>query len=74
MIKYDGPYKKVNDQNKDCIADFKGKMKTGYDVADSWGSKEYLLKRRIMPKNTGIGNRLYMLGFFMLAWPYELCV
>lgn len=38
------------DQKKDCIANFKEKMKNGYDIADSWGSEEYLLKRRVMPR------------------------
>jgi hypothetical protein len=36
-------------KKEDCIADFKEKMKNGYDVADSWGSEEYL-KRRVMPR------------------------
>lgn len=40
------------DKKEDCIADFKEKMKKGYSIADSWGSEEYILKRRIMPKNT----------------------
>uniref|UniRef100_A0A8W8JKM2 Uncharacterized protein n=1 Tax=Magallana gigas TaxID=29159 RepID=A0A8W8JKM2_MAGGI len=26
------------------------KMKEGYDIVDSWGSEEYLLKRKTMPK------------------------
>ena len=37
-------------KKEDCIADFKENMRNGYDVADSWASEEYLLKRRIMPK------------------------
>lgn len=38
------------DKKEDCITDFKEKMTEGYDVADCWGSEEYLLKRRIMSK------------------------
>lgn len=38
------------DKKEDCIIDFKEKTRAGYDIADSWGSEEYLLKRRIMPK------------------------
>lgn len=37
-------------RKEECIANFKEKMKNGYDVADSWGSEEYLLKRRAMPR------------------------
>jgi hypothetical protein len=35
-------------KKEDCITDFKQKM--SYDIVDSWGSEEYLLKRRVMPK------------------------
>ena len=38
------------DRKEDCIVDFKEKMRNGYDIADSWGSEEYILKRRIMSK------------------------
>lgn len=40
------------DKKQECINDFKEKMKNGYDVVDSWGSEEYLMKRRIMPRRT----------------------
>lgn len=38
------------DKKEDCIANFKEKMKNGYDISDSWGSEEYLLKPRVMPR------------------------
>jgi hypothetical protein len=38
------------DKKEDCIANFKEKMENRYDVADSWWSKEYILKRRVMPR------------------------
>lgn len=38
------------DKKEECIADFQEKMKEGYDIVDSWGSEEYLLKRKTMPK------------------------
>lgn len=38
------------DKKEDCIIDFKEKTRADYDITDSWGSEEYLLKRRIMPK------------------------
>lgn len=38
------------DKKQACINDFKENMKNGYDVADSWGSEEYLMKRCIMPR------------------------
>ena len=37
------------DKKEDCKTDF-NKMTEGYDVADCWGSEDYLLKRRIVPK------------------------
>lgn len=40
------------DKKQTCMNDFKEKMKNGYDVVDSWGSEEYLMKRRIMPRRT----------------------
>lgn len=38
------------DKKEECIADFQEKMKEGYDIVDSWGSEEYLLKHQTMPK------------------------
>lgn len=38
------------DRKADCIKDFQTAIKHGYDIVDSWGSDEYLLKRRVMPK------------------------
>lgn len=38
------------DRKEDCIANFKEKIKNGNDIADSCGSEEYLLKRRVTPK------------------------
>ena len=36
------------DSKKTCIKDFKSVTKNGYDVVDSWGISEYLLKRTVM--------------------------
>lgn len=38
------------DRKADCINDFQTVIKHGFDIADSWGSEEYLLKRRVIPK------------------------
>lgn len=35
---------------KACIKDFREVTRNGYDFADSWGTKEILLKRRVMPQ------------------------
>jgi hypothetical protein len=44
------------DKKKDCITDFRAKMIEGYDVADRWGTQEFLLKRRIMPRKYIYGS------------------
>jgi hypothetical protein len=38
------------DRKADCIKDFQTVIKHGYDLADSWGSEVYLLKRKVMIK------------------------
>ena len=38
------------DRKADCIKDFQTVIKHGYDLANSWGSEVYLLKRKVMIK------------------------
>lgn len=38
------------DNKRVCIKDFREVTRNGYDFADSWGTKEILLKRRVMPQ------------------------
>uniref|UniRef100_A0A8W8MJR0 Uncharacterized protein n=1 Tax=Magallana gigas TaxID=29159 RepID=A0A8W8MJR0_MAGGI len=38
------------DNKTACIKDFREVTRNGYDFADSWGTKEILLKRRVMPQ------------------------
>jgi hypothetical protein len=34
-------------RREDCIINFKEKIQRGYDIADSWGSEEYIIKRKV---------------------------
>lgn len=37
------------DSKRACIKDFKETTRNGYDIVDSWGTEEFLLKRKVMP-------------------------
>lgn len=36
------------DKKNDCVNNFKEKTKRGYDIVDSWGYEEYIIKRKIL--------------------------
>lgn len=37
-------------KKEDCIIDFKEKIQRGYGIVDSWGSEEYIIKRKVIPE------------------------
>lgn len=41
-------------QKRIALLILKKKIKNGYDIADSWGAEEYLVKLRVMPEKIGL--------------------